>query len=200
MKTHAVCEEAWLDLNADAGLEERCGTSETGGGGFGVELANGGDGLAGVAAQLGDAAVELGGEGDAIAVEWEDGADTGDGLGETECGLACGNGVGAEAVEVEAVERGGLGVEIEDGRDLDGGLFLFCCGRTHDDANDAVRLRQAIGCEVAAGAPGAVRAGDGVGVGSRGATRWRSLCARRRRGLSAKPFCGARLPKAMCRG
>lgn len=109
-----------------------------------------------------DTAVDLCGEGDAGAVEWKDGAGSGDGLREAEGGLSGWRGVGAEAVEVEAVERVGFGVEVEDGGDLDGRGLRVGGGRSHDYDDGLVGLL--VGGEVGSCAPGEVGAGDGVHV------------------------------------
>ena len=95
VQAEVVAEEAGLDLDACAGFEKGSGMGEASSCGFSVEPADGGHGVAGIAAELGDAAIEFSGEGDAVAIERDDGAAAGDSFGEAEGGLGGGEGVGS---------------------------------------------------------------------------------------------------------
>ena len=71
-----------------------------------------------IATQGGEAAVDLSEQGDSDSIQQagpdgEYGTEADNGLGEAEGGAAGGESVGAEAVEIELVEGGGLVVEVD---------------------------------------------------------------------------------------
>ncbi len=164
VEAERVVKERGTDAEAFAGLEEGGLADEAGGSGLDVEVFDGGAGFSVVAAQLRDAAVEFDQERDAgFACERDDGAGSGDGLGEAEDASIGGEGVGAEAVEVDAVKRGGFGVEIEERRRaVEGIRVLFCRGSGVDYDDFSAGLM--VGLHVGSRAPGAVAAGYGVEV------------------------------------
>ena len=160
-------EEAGLDLDSAARLQECAGTSEAGRRRLGVDLADGRDGLVEIAAELRDATVELKREGDAVSIQREDGTRAGDGLSEPKGRLTRGRRVRAKAVKVQKVQRSSFRIDVKYWRNLDGRCLLLACRRAHDDADDIMRLRQLVSGEIGTSTPGAVGGGDGVGVGNK---------------------------------
>src|SRR6185312_6903774 len=102
-----------------------------------------------------DAAVELAEQRESgLACQRDDSAGPGNGLGESEDAAIGGERVGAEAIVVDAVERGGLGVEIEERCGaIEGRGVLWAGGSGEDDDDLAAGL--AIGLHVGSGSPGA---------------------------------------------
>ena len=105
----------------------------------------------------GETAVEFGVDGELergeCAGDGEDEVHAGDGLGEAVGGVGGGRGVGAEAVVVDAVQRFGLDVEVEERCGVEERLGLFSGGAGPRKDNVDGASAEAIGLHVEAGAP-----------------------------------------------
>ena len=169
-------------------------TVEAGGGGFVIE-ADRWDRLVVISAQLRNSAVKLRIKREACAAERNDGTAAGDGFREAECRLSRGKRVRSQAIEVDAIKRVGLGIQIEQRRDMEERCLLLAWAFDDHD----VAAAKAEGLDVGAGAPGLVGGGDGVGV-EREAPLIGEILVLDKGEAGGEAVLGSEAATAMCKG